>query len=582
MAKSNAERVQKCAARRRARARAIGLCNRCCKEKSRLGRTTCSTCNASAIERVQRLRKQKRHKEELGQIIIAQERAGDRAQEHHLYEDAIQCYQQALSTVNLAPEHRSRLSEKLGYALSLSNHPDRASHWFGRALKLYLSDSKKYAKAVELLLQNAMQLYVESKTEAGVPLIAQARRISKDFDDDSLWKKANITMINFLHLLGRHDEVESFFDCIEHMQGENDISIRISYLKAVAFRAALRGNAIEAYKACESAIHLTEEDEDLFQVATVWHRYAEHAMALGNIELAKACQERALLITRENRLGWLVPFTCLTYAEVLIKMGQFHVAYRYLLDALSYTTQAPVLDEIFVEVGIPLALHMNDEVVLTKCIRPSAMHLAFQSGEHARVGPVATAFARLYAWQGHKHKARELLHRALQVVRIVPPSWDLAIEVARLGSISDIPHARALLEARIMLPSADVARACLSLFEALVAQRHKRATETCTHAMAAVEQFNALRWHGYAEVARRLLPALATSELQVPNETGSMQPALTAREQQIVQLVFRGLTNRAIAEALAIKERTVEAHMTSIMNALGIRSRHQLMDVLRK
>jgi DNA-binding NarL/FixJ family response regulator len=54
------------------------------------------------------------------------------------------------------------------------------------------------------------------------------------------------------------------------------------------------------------------------------------------------------------------------------------------------------------------------------------------------------------------------------------------------------------------------------------------------------------------------------------------------REQQVAELVLQGLTNRAIADALSIKERTVESHMTSIMSRLGVRSRHQLLGILEE
>jgi DNA-binding NarL/FixJ family response regulator len=52
------------------------------------------------------------------------------------------------------------------------------------------------------------------------------------------------------------------------------------------------------------------------------------------------------------------------------------------------------------------------------------------------------------------------------------------------------------------------------------------------------------------------------------------------REQEVAELVLKGLTNRAIADALRISENTVETHMASIMTRLGIRSRHQLAEAL--
>jgi DNA-binding CsgD family transcriptional regulator/Flp pilus assembly protein TadD len=51
---------------------------------------------------------------------------------------------------------------------------------------------------------------------------------------------------------------------------------------------------------------------------------------------------------------------------------------------------------------------------------------------------------------------------------------------------------------------------------------------------------------------------------------------LTAREREVVALIARGLSNREIAEALVISERTVEAHTGHIRDKLGHTSRTQV------
>jgi non-specific serine/threonine protein kinase len=51
---------------------------------------------------------------------------------------------------------------------------------------------------------------------------------------------------------------------------------------------------------------------------------------------------------------------------------------------------------------------------------------------------------------------------------------------------------------------------------------------------------------------------------------------LTRREAEVAQLVGRGLSNREIASALVVSVRTAEAHVTNVLNKLGLRSRAQL------
>jgi len=50
---------------------------------------------------------------------------------------------------------------------------------------------------------------------------------------------------------------------------------------------------------------------------------------------------------------------------------------------------------------------------------------------------------------------------------------------------------------------------------------------------------------------------------------------LSARERGVLRLVAAGLSNRQIAEALSISERTVKFHVTAIFNKLGAENRAQ-------
>ena len=52
--------------------------------------------------------------------------------------------------------------------------------------------------------------------------------------------------------------------------------------------------------------------------------------------------------------------------------------------------------------------------------------------------------------------------------------------------------------------------------------------------------------------------------------------SLSPREREVAQLVARGLTNRAIAEALCVGEKAVEKYVTAIYAKLSFSSRAQL------
>ena len=60
-----------------------------------------------------------------------------------------------------------------------------------------------------------------------------------------------------------------------------------------------------------------------------------------------------------------------------------------------------------------------------------------------------------------------------------------------------------------------------------------------------------------------------------PAPTVARRTELTRRERQVIALVARGYSNRAIAEALVISEKTAEIHVSNILGKLGFSSRAQ-------
>ena len=89
---------------------------------------------------------------------------------------------------------------------------------------------------------------------------------------------------------------------------------------------------------------------------------------------------------------------------------------------------------------------------------------------------------------------------------------------------------------------------------------------------AAIDAFDRM---GAARAADRAR-AIARSLGMRPGRRRAAGGALSAREQEIAQLVAAGQTNVEIAAALYLSPRTVERHVSSILSKLGERSRVQI------
>jgi two-component system NarL family response regulator len=59
----------------------------------------------------------------------------------------------------------------------------------------------------------------------------------------------------------------------------------------------------------------------------------------------------------------------------------------------------------------------------------------------------------------------------------------------------------------------------------------------------------------------------------------AQQPTLTAREVEVLELVYRGQRNKEIASSLAISEETVRVHLKNIFSKLGVNDRTGAVNV---
>lgn len=70
--------------------------------------------------------------------------------------------------------------------------------------------------------------------------------------------------------------------------------------------------------------------------------------------------------------------------------------------------------------------------------------------------------------------------------------------------------------------------------------------------------------------------------IDVETKLAQIKVPLTPREQEIVSLLFLGLSNKAIAERFYISEKTVKSHFNSIFRKLNVKTRTQALAFLSR
>ena len=592
MQKSRSEINRASLIRIRQHARSVGRCIVCRVMDSQPEKSVCSLCNEAAKLRVAKMRMRNKEQRAITATIHTFEKAGSAAMKRFQYIEASTQYERALAQQQLTLKDEIRLCEKMGQALFHGVRPELARPWFERALQQCLSVKSLRGLAPNLALNIAGLLWIEART-CETPAIIQdartliARHVVEDRQRGLLSCVASGLATSCFFALGRYREAIAEFLPEDNPYIPDSYGLS-RYFKHGAILQAAQGNTLESIASFERSIESAKTLFDGRVLISIWDEYAVWATELGNFDLARSCYERALFVARERRLEWRIPYQALHYASALATAGDYASARRLLGDALTYDLNTPVLRVLKSTVALELAGSLSDAELQRYVVDDGAIELAFLSGEPRLIGQLVAPYVRLSALRGDVQRAQTHISRAIALIPQETTSdhiGELLALTAQYGSKSDAKRAKLLLLERLKRPYAAVAQAYLELWEAHAAIRERKIHKTKSHAERAAQYFADLGWKRQQSEAlaligkNKVLQRVADIDRLVIFE--DLQPALTNREQQVAELVLQGLTNRAISEVLLISERTVESHMTSILNRLGLRSRWQLTNFIR-
>jgi ATP/maltotriose-dependent transcriptional regulator MalT len=442
---------------------------------------------------------------------------------------------------------------------------------------------EKLPAALQLLPR---QRWLESRTDEALACSMRAHECALELGDTETAERINVSIASWLVLLGRYNEAQNYVppETKADIISSDPAWVRADKFAQQAIILATQGNAPAAFTEFERAIDAAKELPDGYLATVIWDDYANWATALGRLDIARACRERALLVARERRVAWRIPYLTLRFADMLVTAGDYKHALDLLRDVLTYDTDTPVIRILLSIVGVETAVALQDTALLDRMMNDEALELAFTSCEPGRIAQIVAAYTKVYIARNDSRRAARLIARGIAITQQADHAWELLALAAKCGSPTDATRAHTLLEERMKMPHHAVAQAYGALWQTYDAQRRRARKETEEYAKQAARLFSRLKWRRQQEEA---LVLSGNSESAPSREAdgertsilSELSPALTKREQQIAELVIRGLTNRAISQSLSISEHTVERHMTSILNRLGLRSRWQLLDI---
>jgi DNA-binding CsgD family transcriptional regulator len=300
----------------------------------------------------------------------------------------------------------------------------------------------------------------------------------------------------------------------------------------------------------------------------LFHEGRAHEAA-AQLELALRCQDAFWTSMR--------PWAAAALCVVQLERGLPHDAVR----ALRHAADA---DPSGLHMGV--VLEARGHVAMAEGNPAAALRHFEASGAHLDLFGIdaptlitwrSNAVFAIRAGQGDLRRAHELAQHELDQARSIGAPRQQAralraVAAARPATSEAVPllyEALAITEAAG--PRLEHLHVLTDLAEALIAAGDLTAAREPLHAALEASQ-----GCGAAATAARAQRLLRAAGIRPRRAVRAGVGALTAAELQVAALAASGLTNRSIADALTVSERTVESHLYNAFGKLGIHRREQL------
>jgi DNA-binding NarL/FixJ family response regulator len=412
---------------------------------------------------------------------------------------------------------------------------------------------------------------------------------------DRAYLFSRITVAFDLAVGSGHAEAQKLLAGLQHEIDPNDNEIVGLYFQACALTFQRRRLIRDCFASFERALKAARAFPERKLLQVVMENYGCALAQDGKIDYAVELLEKALAIKTgpRPRLGFVA-----NLAEALFTAGQLKRAADVLRDFHALYASQPRSDYLLTAAvaGIPIGIMLADKKLLRLSFDPALLELAFvRPGAYQGLGQAAEVFCQFYEHADRRAEHDALLGRTVDVLTSLNASVSFALRVARLGSADQVLQMKALMDQHCAEDS-PLSRAYRTLFDSFIASRHQSRQRARKLAMQAVRDL--------AGTGRPFLEAIALEAAGLDDAAGNlrrrfggvgdgmkfrwtggplprrMATELTSREREVAELAARGATDRAIALALGMSERTVQCHCRAIFGKLGIRSRWQLSAVL--
>jgi predicted ATPase/DNA-binding CsgD family transcriptional regulator len=371
--------------------------------------------------------------------------------------------------------------------------------------------------------------------------------------------------------------------------GSEDVAVpvRARGLVVAGWMAILLGHFERAEVLCQEGLALFRAIGDTWGMGHALFRLAMCADQRGDLAAARSRYQESIVFNREAGNKMLLAWSLSLDAWLALSQGEYAGAHAGLEESLA----------MFRDIGSrhfePMALANLGEILFLQGDTTTARLLLEQScslfrelGNEPRIPWPLIIWGGVLMAEGDLAGARALCEESLILLSRVNFGQSFLLIAAALEGLAAV--AAALGESTWAARLLGRAEAQRETIKTPLPPRYRANYEQAValaHSQLAEPSFAAAWAEGRALTLEQVV--VARGPVTIPEPLPTSQPAapppeksfpsspagLTAREGEVLRLVAQGLTDAQVAQKLIISPRTVNTHLTSIYNKLGVDSR---------
>ncbi len=498
------------------------------------------------------------------------ELAGDQADSAHAYSDAVRCYERALEG-DCDAETRGRLLVKSAISASRDGMAERATQLYGAAAAA-LAGHGTPQRMAEIYSAMGSQARLAGDNRRALSIIDRA---AQALPAHEIRAKAMLQVTSAFMRLDR-GEIELAKGLIEQSGAATDMPI---YQNVVGY-AALNSGDVDALRSVGEAQMRLGASLGLDDLLRVRFNRAFNYCILG-LDVDALAEFDALIPDLERaRLSSLQLLSYANAAIVHARAGRMRVARDLVERGLGIpepTTTGPIA---LAAAGLLAGHALGDADLVERCASERVVEAAFASHINSTLGRIAGPYARWLHARGDEAGARAVLRRASHALTVPLGATETLLAAAEFGDIDTQRAAWSFVSMLDAQSHLDLYAATATHLRALEARVLGDESMGRAHAAEAAMMYRRLGW-GLHEArcielaGDRRRSAERYAGMDAANERRRFDP-LSTREREVAALVATGAPNNGIAKTLAVSQRTIEKHLTSIYEKLGLRNRAEL------